>query len=102
MELVGNSTLSSITVPITDYLSPIWAAVVAKNDAQGWKSRRTIAINHPGGLLNCSLTNDLSVLSIQNTDEDFLEIGCLGAPDNMISATLQNLGTNPQSNFLVS
>jgi hypothetical protein len=102
MELAGNSTLSSITVPITDYLSPIWAAVVAKNGAQGWKSRRTIAINHPGGLLNCSLTNDLSVLSIQNTDEDFLETGCLGAPDNIISATLQNLGTNPQSNFMVS
>jgi subtilisin family serine protease len=102
MDLVGSSTLSSITVPITDYLSPIWAAVVVKNDTQGWKSRRTIAINHSGGLLNCSLVNDLAVLSIQNTDEDFSEIGCLGAPNNIISVTLQNLGTDPQSNFIIS
>jgi hypothetical protein len=102
MTVVANSTTSSITIPIPDYRISNWAAIVAKNDTEGWKSRRTIAINHSGGLLNCVINQDISVLSIQNTNQEFLEIGCAGASDTLIAVTLENLGVNPQSNFIVS
>ncbi|GHC44754.1 hypothetical protein GCM10008083_04200 [Ulvibacter litoralis] len=101
MDLVGTSTTPTINVPITDPSTPIWAAVVAKNDTEGWKSRRTIAINHPGGLLNCSLANDVSTVSIDNTPSDFALV-CAGSNDVVISASFRNSGMDPQSNFTVS
>lgn len=101
MDLVGNSTTASITVPITNPTDPIWAAVVARNDAEGWVSRRTIAIYHPGGLFNCSLNNDLALVSIDNEPSDFFLV-CTGTSDVVIGATFQNTGIDPQSNFTVS
>ena len=101
MEVVGNSTTASINVPITDPTEPIWAAVVAKNDTEGWASRRTIAVNHPGGLLNCSLTNDMGTVSIENDPADF-NLVCSGSSDIFISAIFRNSGIDPQSNFTVS
>ncbi len=101
MEVVGNSTTTSLNVAITDPTEPIWAAVVARNDTEGWKSRRTIAINHPGGLLNCSLNNDMAVVSVENDPSDFAFV-CSGNSDVIISATFRNSGIDPQSNFTVA
>ena len=101
MDLVGNSATPSITVPITNPTDPIWAAVVARNDTDGWISRRTIAIYHPGGLVNCSLNNDLSTVSIDNSPSDFALV-CAGTSDVIIEATFGNAGIDPQSNFTVS
>ncbi len=100
MDLVGNSTSPSYTFAITDPSEEMWAAVVAKNDTEGWKSRRTIAIYHPGGLVNCSLADDLSLETINNTVSDFNFI-CDPSPA-IISATIRNTGINSQSNFIVS
>ena len=100
MEVVGNSTTTSLNVAVADPTEPIWAAVVAKNDTEGWKSRRTIAINHPGGLLNCSLTNDISMESINNDVTDF-SLAC-STGNNIVSVTIKNNGTNAQSNFPIS
>lgn len=101
MEVVGNSVTPTITVNITDPSIPIWAAVVVRNDTDNWKSRRTIAINHPGGLLNCSLTNDMAAISIDNDPSDFALV-CSGSSEVIISASFRNTGVDPQSNFTVS
>jgi hypothetical protein len=101
MDLVGSSTTTSITLPITNPSDAIWAAVVARNDTEGWISRRTIAINHPGGLVNCSLSNDLATVSVDNTLSDFALV-CAGTSDVIIQATFRNSGIDPQSGFEVS
>lgn len=101
MEVVGTATTNSITVPITDPNAPIWAAVVARNTTDGWESKRTIAVNHGGGLLNCALANDLAVASIENTNADFALV-CAGSNDVIISATFANTGFDDQSGFDVS
>ena len=101
MDLVASSTSSSIAIPITNPGEPIWAAVVARNDTQGWISRRTIAVYHPGGLLNCSLSNDLATVSIDNSLSDFALV-CAGGSEVIIEATFRNSGIDPQSNFTVS
>lgn len=101
MDFIGNSITPTIEIPLTNPTNPIWAAVVARNDTDGWVSRRTIAINHPGGLLNCSLSNDLAVISIDNTPSDFALV-CSGTSDVIISASIRNSGIDPQSNFIVS
>jgi hypothetical protein len=101
MDLVGSSTSASITVPITNPADAIWAAVVARNDTEGWISRRTIAINHPGGLVNCSLSNDLATVSVDNPLSDFALV-CAGTSDVIIKATFRNSGIDPQTNFEIS
>tara|TARA_B100000809_G_scaffold76068_1_gene73782 strand:+ start:221 stop:3835 length:3615 start_codon:yes stop_codon:yes gene_type:complete len=100
MDLIGNSTSTTFTFSITDPNEEMWAAVVAKNDTEGWESRRTIAIYHPGGLVNCSLADDLSVDSLNNTTEDFNYI-CDDSP-TVISANIRNTGINSQSDFVLS
>ncbi len=100
MDVIGNSATPSFTYSITNSNDEIWAAVVAKNDTEGWESRRTIAIYHPGGLVNCSLADDLSLESINNTTADFNFV-CNSTPA-IISATIRNTGINSQSNFIVS
>jgi hypothetical protein len=100
MEIVGNSTTTTATIPIVDPFEPIWVAVSAKG-GNGWKSLRTNAVNYLGsGLFNCPLANDLSVSTINNTTSDFEAI-CNTAPI-VVSVDLQNDGTDAQSNFTVS
>ena len=100
MEVVGNSATNSIVVPITDNTQPIWYAIVAKNATDGWSSRRTNALNHPGGLLNCNLANDLALAEIESDPNQF-SAAC--SPfDGTVTVRLVNTGTDPQSNFPVS
>jgi hypothetical protein len=101
MEVEGNTNSTSITVPIADPNDEIWFAVVAKNDTEGWESRRTIAEYHPGGLINCSLADDMALESINNTESDFNTVCNSGDPVT-ISITVRNTGINDQSNFMVS
>lgn len=99
MEIVGTSSTNSITVPIVNSTLPRWAAVVARNDTEGWVSRRTIAINHPGGLINCSLANDVAI-ETNNSATDFNFI-CTPGP-SIVSVKILNSGIDSQSNFEVS
>lgn len=101
MEVAGSSSSTSITVPITNYAQPLWFAVVARNNPLGWKSRRTIASYYAGGLLNCSIPNDLELSSINNDASDFSSI-CNGSTPAYVSVKITNTGLNSQSNFPVS
>ena len=99
MEVAGNSTTTSITVPISNSSNPMWYAAVAKNATNGWKGRRSIAVYYAGGLLNCSLTKDLSVES-NNEPSDF-NLVCNPGPAT-VSVTIRNFGSASESNFEVS
>ncbi|MGJ8684186.1 MAG: S8 family serine peptidase [Nonlabens sp.] len=100
MEVVGTSNTLSYSIPITNPSDVQWIAVQAKGGS-GWTSLRSNAIEYDGsGLLNCSLSDDLSVSSILNTASDFQTI-CNSGPI-VISANIENLGSQAQSNFMVS
>ncbi|NNM22367.1 MAG: S8 family serine peptidase [Flavobacteriaceae bacterium] len=55
MEAVGNTTETTITVPIADYEATMWYAVSPRNDTEGWAGQRTEARIYLGGLLDCEL-----------------------------------------------
>ena len=101
MEVVGSSTTTSTTISVDNPTEILWAAIVAKNETEGWSSRRTVAIDSDGGLLNCPLANDVAALEVTNNPDDFL-ILCSNSDGIIISGLLSNTGTNPQSNFEVS
>lgn len=100
MEVVGTSSSETITVPIDDGNNVQWAAIVAKNNTEGWESLRTIAIRHTGGLLNCALANDVAI-TLNNTEGDFATV-CSGSSEIIVSVDIQNTGVDPQSNFSIS
>lgn len=97
MEIVGTSANNSITIPITNPTNEIWYAIVAKNNTLGWKSKRTNALFYGGGLLNCTLSNDLSLSSINNTPSNFNFV-CNTSPV-VVSVNVSNVGSIAQSNF---
>lgn len=97
MEVAGTSNTNSITIPITNPNDEIWFAAVAKNATLGWESRRSNALFYAGGLLNCTLANDLALISINNDPNDFNYV-CDESPV-VISATVANTGVDSQSNF---
>ncbi len=99
MEVVGTTNTNSITVPITDPEATLWYAVLAKNATEDWEGRRSIARKHDGGLLNCTLANDVAV-EVNNTPSDFNQI-CNPGPVT-VSAKLTNTGIDSQTNFDVS
>lgn len=99
MDLVGTSTTNSISVPISNSADLMWFAAVAKNATEGWEGRRSIAVKYNGGLLNCSLTNDVGV-QVNNLPSDFNQI-CNPGPV-VVSALVMNTGVNSQNNFDVS
>jgi len=101
MDLIGNTTDTFFQFPIASVSENFWVAVVARNNSEGWKSRRTIAINYSGGLLSCSLNNDLAAISINNNLNNFTLV-CSGSNEATVSATFRNTGIDPQSNFMVS
>ena len=101
MEVAGNSTTTSITIAVEDPTEVLWAAIVAKNDTEGWSSLRTVAIDSDGGLLNCPLANDIAALEITNNPDDFL-IFCSDVDGVIVSGVLSNTGTDAQSDFEVS
>lgn len=99
MEVVGNSTTNSISVPISDSEAVMWYAAVAKNDTEAWEGRRSIANKYNGGLLNCSLANDMAI-EINNQPSDF-NLVCNPGPVT-ISVIVRNSGIDSQSDFDVS
>jgi Subtilase family/Secretion system C-terminal sorting domain/CARDB len=100
MEVVGNSPTNTFTMPIAGPNDVIWAAIVAHNDTEGWSSRRTIAINHGGGLVNCSLAKDIAIVEINNDPSEFNFI--CNTEDVIVAATVRNTGIDPQSNFTMA
>ncbi|MBO3117660.1 S8 family serine peptidase [Winogradskyella sp. DF17] len=101
MEVAGTSNTNSAAISITDPNQEFWVAVVAKG-ANGWESRRSIAINQSGGLLNCVLNNDVLVESLNN-DLDNLQLVCSDDTSIVVSANVRNSGQNDQTQgFLIS
>jgi len=101
MDLLGNTADTFFQFPIANASENFWVAIVARNNAEGWKSRRTIALNYGGGLLSCSLNNDLAAISINNDPSDFTLV-CSGSNEATVTATFRNTGIDQQSNFMVS
>src|SRR5690554_1750634 len=99
MEVAGTSTTNSITVPIANSNDPMWYAAVAKNTTLGWEGRRSIAVRYAGGLLNCSLANDVAIEN--NNDPSDFNLVCNPGPA-IVSALVRNTGINSQNNFEVS
>ena len=102
MEVAATVTVNSIVLPLPDPTDPLWVSVVAKG-GNGWESLRSNAVTvnqGNGGLFNCPLVKDLAVTTINNTESDF-DILCNTNPI-IISADLDNGGTDAQSNFTVS
>ncbi len=100
MEVVGNTATTSFVIPIADPNNPIWVAVSAKG-GNGWESLRTNAVNYAGGgLFNCPLSKDIAVTVLNNSASDFIKV-CNQDPI-IISADISNLGTDHQSNFMIS
>ncbi len=62
MEVVGNTTETTLTVPIDDYEAEIWYAIAPRNDTEGWVGQRTEARRYLGGLLDCV------ILGVDETD----------------------------------
>ncbi len=100
MEIAGTSSINSITVPTTNIDDPIWYAITASNEAEGWTSERTIASFYEGGILNCVLNNDLRIAQILSGAANFS--GACGAADGIVSATIENNGMMDQTDFLIS
>jgi len=55
MEVAGNTTETTLTLPIADPDDEIWYAIAARNDTEGWVGQRTEARLYGGGLLDCVL-----------------------------------------------
>lgn len=55
MEVVGTTNTNSITIPIVDPNEPMWFAISAKNDTEGWEGERNRAKFYAGGILDCVL-----------------------------------------------
>lgn len=100
MEVIGSSNSTSFLHTITNPNTPIWYAIVAKNNLANWQSRRTIASYYPGGLLNCAIPTDIQVVSVENTGSDF---SALCHPNGGFpKIKLINSGTNAISNFMLN
>lgn len=100
MEVVGTTTTNSITIEIDDPADEIWYSVAPKNSTAGWEGLRTNAERHTGGLSNCSNTDDLAMVSINNDPADFSS-ACTGT-NATVSISIENNGSSSQSNFPVS
>ncbi len=81
MEVVGTSSTNSITVPITNPDDPMWFAVSAKNDTEGWEGERNRAKFYAGGILDCLIgvsenefDNALSLYPNPATNEVYISL----------------------------
>ncbi|WP_298515187.1 S8 family serine peptidase [uncultured Kordia sp.] len=102
MEVVGTSTTTSATIVVPNPVDPLWVSVTAKG-GNGWESLRSNAVTvnqGNGGLFACPLAKDLTVTAINNTESDFDKL-CNTDPI-IISADIENDGTDAQSNFTIS
>jgi len=106
MEIVGNTTDTTITVPIVDYEAELWYAVSPRNDTDGWVGLRTIGLRYGGGLLDCILglddndiTNTVVLYPNPATDEFIVNLGSSVDGDveitviNSLGQTIQRLNT---------
>ena len=100
MELVGTTTTTSYNIPIPNAEEEQWIAVRATG-GNGWIGIRSNAIKHDGnGVVNCSLSDDLSVTTILNEASEFEKI-CDNSPI-IVRTIIENLGVSAQSNFEIT
>lgn len=97
MEIVGTSATNSATVALGAIPEDeIWVAIAARNDTEGWVSRRTIAVQSE----SCSFVQDLAVASIDNAPGEFSPL--CGDGETIVKATFANMGLDDQTGFEVS
>ncbi len=91
MELKGTSSTNSVAMPIQNAGEEQWLSV-RSSYPDGTGGRRAIAINWPGGLLNCPQSYDLGVGEILSPSGNAI-ISC-GASELNISIRVNNEGLN--------
>jgi len=91
MELKGTSDTNSFAFPIQNAGAEQWVSVRTSHP-DGTAGRRAIAINWPGGLLNCPQQYDLALPQLLSPAGDAI-VSC-GASDITISIRVNNEGLN--------
>lgn len=100
MEVVGTTSDTTFSIPITNPEEDHWIALAARGGTTNWESLRTNAINQTGGLIDCPLTTDLTVTLVEG---EFANLIALCNNNNsQVRATIRNQGANPETGFTVS
>lgn len=96
MEHIATSApgATSVQVPTTNVNQEVWYSIRA-SDPTGIKGRRALAVQHPGGLKNCSQQFDLSVEQ-QLLPNNTLLVAC-GPTETNIAVKVLNKGQLPVS-----
>lgn len=100
MEVEGTSQNTTLSLPVSNFNDPMYFAIRARNATMNWTTERTIAQYYGGGLLNCTLNNDLAVLQINSNESNFSTL--CGTGDGIVSVKIGNQGLSNQSNIQVS
>ena len=100
MDVVGTSATTSLVVAGLNPLVDQWLSVSAVT-AEGNIGRRANAIKKTAGLLNCSLANDASLLTISSPGNTTL-LGCHDNSAVPVAVTVENNGINPITGFDIS
>lgn len=100
MEVEGTSTSTTLSLPVNNINDELYYAIRARNTNLNWTTERTIAQYYGGGLLNCTLNNDLSVIQINSNEGNFSPL--CGSGDGVVSVKISNPGINSQNNIQLS
>ena len=91
MEIQGLTNTNSITFPIQSAGVSQWVSVRTSHP-DGTAGRRALAVNWPGGLLNCPQQYDLAIPKLLSPAGDAI-VAC-GASDLTIAVRIKNEGLN--------
>ena len=96
MDSIASTGNTYIDLPITNPEEVHWFAVAAVHE-NGTQSQRTMAINDGEGLMDCTIQNDISLLSLSLPETHIIQ-SCFDQ-DLQISINIKNEGTVFQSGF---
>lgn len=100
MDSIATSTTTSVTLYNYNPYVSRWFSVKAKGP-NGASGRRAVAINYPGGLLNCTINEDLKLADITNPPEGKVS-DCQDLDSIQVTVLIENTGVNSISNFPVN
>ncbi|MBK6930189.1 MAG: S8 family serine peptidase [Saprospirales bacterium] len=102
MEIVGSTGAASYTLPIQNAGVAQWVSVRAAMPG-GLAGRRALAVNWPGGLLNCKQPDDVALGELLSPlAQDISAIVSCDAIQTTVKAHIVNEGTNPISGAQLS
>jgi hypothetical protein len=99
MELKGTADTNWVGVAITNAFQEMWAAV-RSSYPDGTAGRRSIAVNWPGGLLNCPQTHDLNAAQLLSPGGNAI-VSC-GASEIDVTVKVTNDGLNESTGAIIN